>query len=121
MGKLLNIKQPVRSESSAISSIAEEEERGMQLQRQIGRNLTRCRDMRGLSVDSLAQQSGVDPAALRAAESGEAMPSLGLLWKVARRLNVSCLVLTGEQEEPQGISRRPDGRFIRSFAGSTRP
>ncbi len=109
MGKLLKMELSSRPELFLGTSIAEEEERGIQLQRQIARNLAHYRDLRGLSVDSLAHESGVDLAALRAAESGEAMPSLGLLWKVARVLDVSCLALTGEPEEWSDSSRLPNG------------
>lgn len=100
MGKLLKMEFPAPADMPANESIAAEEERGLQLQLRIARNLRAYRNIRGLDVDSLARQSHVEPEALREAESGEAMPSLGLLWKVARVLDVSCLALTGEADEP---------------------
>ena len=109
MGRFLKTEQLLPADVLVDASIAAEEERGIQLQQQIARNILQYRDMRGLSVESLAQQAGVETAALRAVESAEAMPSVGLLWKVARVLDVSCLALTGEPGEPIAMSHRPGG------------
>ena len=110
MGKLMRMELPLRADLLASTSIAEEEERGARLQQQIGRNLHLYRTMRALTVESLAQQAGVDSDALRAAEAGEAMPSLGLLWKVAPVLEVSCLAITGEPEDLVDMSHRTDAQ-----------
>jgi ribosome-binding protein aMBF1 (putative translation factor) len=96
MGKLLRMELPRRAEFPASPSIAEEEEEGARLQRQIGRNLRHYRTGRGLTVESLARVCNLDATVLQAAESGEAMPSLGMLWKIARVLDVSCLTITGQ-------------------------
>jgi transcriptional regulator with XRE-family HTH domain len=101
---------PLRADLLASKSIAQEEELGARLQQQIGLNLRHYRTMRGLTVESLAQHAGVDLDALRAAESGEAMPSLGLLWKVAPVLDVSCLALTGESEDLVDMSHRTNAQ-----------
>jgi len=109
MGRILNLGQGLRSDFFASSPIGEEEERGIELQRQIEQNLVRYRRMRGLSQESLARQAGVSLTALQQAESGEAMPSIGFLWKVAPALEVSCLALTGGQTASREIPRRSDG------------
>ena len=110
MGKLMRMVLSLRADLLAGTSIAQEEELGARLQQQIGRSLQHYRTMCGLTVQSLAGRAGVDIAALRAAESGEAMPSLGLLWKVAPVLDVSCLALTGEPEDPVDMSHRTDAQ-----------
>jgi hypothetical protein len=109
MGRPLNMEESFGPGFFARSMVSEEEQ-GIRLQRKIALNLTRFRQLRGLSLNALAERSGTNLTALQEAESGEAMPSLGLLWKVARALDVSCLALTGGSDALRGTSRQPASR-----------
>jgi len=56
----------------------------------IGRNLTRLRDQRGLSLLDLATLSHVSYWTLQEVELGRELPSVEVLWKLARALKVPC-------------------------------
>jgi transcriptional regulator with XRE-family HTH domain len=55
----------------------------------VGVNLRRLRIKRGLSLARLAERSGVSRAMLSQIELGRSAPTITLLWKVARALDVT--------------------------------
>ena len=62
---------------------------GRELTAAVGANLRRLRIKRGLSLERLAQRSGVSRAMLSQIELGQSTPTIALLWKVARALEVT--------------------------------
>jgi len=54
----------------------------------VGQNLRRLRTRRGLSLERLAKSSSVSRAMLGQIELGRSVPTINLLWKVARALDV---------------------------------
>jgi ribosome-binding protein aMBF1 (putative translation factor) len=56
----------------------------------IARNLIELRKQRGLSLLALSVQSGVNYQTLEEIELAHALPSIGVLWKLARLLGVPC-------------------------------
>jgi transcriptional regulator with XRE-family HTH domain len=54
----------------------------------VGQNLRRLRTRRGLSLERLAKSSGVSRAMLGQIELGRSVPTINLLWKVARALDI---------------------------------
>ncbi len=54
----------------------------------LGPNLRRLRSKRGLSLERLARRSGVSRAMLSQVELGQSAPTINVLWKVARALEV---------------------------------
>ena len=56
----------------------------------IGLNLRRLREKRGLGRRALARLVQSDSRALRQIEAGERLPDIGLIWRLARVLEVSC-------------------------------
>ncbi len=54
----------------------------------VGRNLKRLRTERGLSLEKLSQASGVSRAMLGQVELGQSAPTINVLWKMARALDV---------------------------------
>ena len=56
----------------------------------IGGNLCRLREKRGLSRRALARLVQSDSHALRQIEAGRRLPEIGLIWRLARVLQVSC-------------------------------
>jgi transcriptional regulator with XRE-family HTH domain len=65
----------------------------------VGGNLRRLRTRRGLSLERLAQSSGVSRAMLGQIELGQSAPTINVLWKIARALEVtfSALISTRTQ------------------------
>lgn len=65
----------------------------------VGGNLRRLRTRRGLSLERLAQISGVSRAMLGQIELGQSAPTINVLWKIARALEVtfSALISTRSQ------------------------
>jgi transcriptional regulator with XRE-family HTH domain len=55
----------------------------------VGGNLRRLRTRRGLSLERLAQISGVSRAMLGQIELGQSAPTINVLWKIARALEVT--------------------------------
>ncbi len=85
----------------------------------VGPNLRRLRTKRGLSLERLAQRSGVSRAMLSQIELGQSAPTINLLWKVARSLGVPFSALTGPgQDGSPHILRARDGKLLTNQEGS---
>lgn len=69
----------------------------------VGANLRRLRVQRGLSLERLARASGVSRAMLGQVELGQSTPTINVLWKVARALNVSFSTFLGRSEKPTTV------------------
>jgi transcriptional regulator with XRE-family HTH domain len=54
----------------------------------VGKNLRRLRVQRGLSLERLAKASGVSRAMLGQIELGQSAPTINVLWKIARALDL---------------------------------
>jgi len=63
----------------------------------VGANLRRLRSQHGLSLDGLAQLSGVSRAMLGQIELQQSTPTINVLWKIARALNVPFSALMAQQ------------------------
>jgi transcriptional regulator with XRE-family HTH domain len=61
----------------------------------IGVNLKRLRTKRGLSLEALARLSGVSRAMIGQIEAGRSMPTIGLLFKITRALDIPFAALMG--------------------------
>lgn len=69
----------------------------LELKRRVGENLARLRKRRALSLERLAALSGVSRAMLSQVEAGESTPTIALLWKIARGLDVRFADLLGDE------------------------
>lgn len=87
----------------------------------VGRNLRRLRMQRGLSLERLAKASGVSRAMLGQIELGQSAPTINVLWKISRALDVPFSALisstggTGTRVLRLHQSKRltsHDGRFV---------
>ncbi|MBL8924544.1 MAG: helix-turn-helix transcriptional regulator [Myxococcaceae bacterium] len=85
----------------------------------VGRNLRRLRTERGLSLEKLAQASGVSRAMLGQVELGQSAPTINVLWKIARAVDVpfSALIST-TQQSPVKVLREKDAKRLLSHDGS---
>ena len=72
----------------------------------VGVNLRRLRSKRGLSLERLAQRAGVSRAMLGQIELGHSVPTINLLWKIARALDVtfSALIMRHSEDAPRVLS-----------------
>jgi transcriptional regulator with XRE-family HTH domain len=64
----------------------------------VGMNLRRLRLRLGLSLEKLAAKSGVSRAMLSQIELGQSAPTINVLWKVARALDVTFATLIQTRE-----------------------
>jgi transcriptional regulator with XRE-family HTH domain len=65
----------------------------------VGANLRRLRMKRGLSLERLARRAGVSRAMLSQIELGHSAPTINLLWKVARALDVTFASLVTQRND----------------------
>lgn len=94
-----------------------DESGALELGRRVAENLRERRRLLGLSLDDLAQASGVSRAALSQIETCKTNPSLGVLWKVAVGLQIPFAELIGERREPISLLRRNEAEVLRSVDG----
>ena len=64
----------------------------------VGANLRRLRMRRGLSLEKLSQKSAVSRAMLGQIELGQSAPTINVLWKIARALDVTFATLIQARE-----------------------
>lgn len=74
----------------------------------VGGNLRRLRAQRGLSLERLARASGVSRAMLSQIELAQSVPSINVLWKVARALEVPFSGLVCAKRNPGPVVLRAD-------------
>lgn len=68
----------------------------------VGANLRRLRGERALSLEALAQRSGVSRAMLGQIELGQSAPTINVLWKIARALDLPFSALITGPQTPSG-------------------
>ena len=85
----------------------------------VGANLRRLRGQRNLSLERLAQASGVSRAMLGQIELHQSTPTINVLWKIARALNVPFAALMSRPAESQTkVMRAGLAKVLRSSDGS---
>lgn len=89
------------------------------LARSIGANLRRLRVKHGYSLERLATASGVSRGMLGQIELGKSVPTISLLWKIAKALDVpfSALNVDGEQAASH-VLRGKEAKILTSVDGS---
>jgi transcriptional regulator with XRE-family HTH domain len=85
----------------------------------IGRNLRSLRVRHGFSLERLAQASGVSRAMLGQIELGKSVPTISLMWKVAKALDVPFSALNVDLEATGSVVlRAKDAKILASHDGS---
>ena len=69
----------------------------------VGGNLRRLRKAHGLSLERLAELSGVSRAMLGQIETAKSVPTVSLLWRVADALGVPVATLVASESEPLAV------------------
>ncbi|MGE0867852.1 MAG: helix-turn-helix domain-containing protein [Kofleriaceae bacterium] len=81
----------------------------------VGGNLRRLRTKRGLSLERLAQSSGVSRAMLGQIELGQSAPTINVLWKIARALGVTFSALISARSQSGAlVLRAGDSKILTS-------
>ena len=81
----------------------------------VGGNLRRLRTRRGLSLERLAQISGVSRAMLGQIELGQSAPTINVLWKIARALEVTFSALISSRTQSGAlVLRSQDSKILTS-------
>jgi len=81
----------------------------------VGSNLRRLRTRRGLSLERLAQLSGVSRAMLGQIELGQSAPTINVLWKIARALEVTFSALISARTQTGAlVLRSKDSKLLTS-------
>jgi len=88
-----------------------------ELAQRVASNVRAQRQARGMSLDELAQASGVSRAALSQIESCKVNPTLGIMWKIASGFGVPFAELLGAHRPAASVLRRADTTVLRSTDG----
>jgi transcriptional regulator with XRE-family HTH domain len=101
---------PGAASSSSASSAAgaEPAEEATDLAPVVGANLRRLRTKRGLSLERLSQLSGVSRAMLGQIELGQSAPTINVLWKISRALEVTFSALMSSRSQSGALVMRSD-------------
>jgi transcriptional regulator with XRE-family HTH domain len=92
-----------------------QEEAMDEINRRIAERLRRLRRAGGLSLEELAERSGVSRAMLSQIETLKTNPTIAVVWKIARGLGVSFAELLGTTAAPDSrLARRSEARFLYS-------
>jgi transcriptional regulator with XRE-family HTH domain len=85
-----------------------------ELGKRVAENLRARRKARDMSLDDLAQASGVSRAALSQIETQKSNPTVGVLWKIAIGLGIPFAELIGAPKGGARVLRREDSQVLRS-------
>jgi transcriptional regulator with XRE-family HTH domain len=85
-----------------------------ELARRVADSLREQRRRRDMSLDQLAQRTGVSRAGLSQIETCKTNPSIGVLWKIASGLGIPFSELIGEGQQSVSVLRRGDAQVLRS-------
>jgi transcriptional regulator with XRE-family HTH domain len=106
-------------DDTLVSDAQQDADDADQLAVTVGRNLRRLRTKRGHSLERLAKLSGVSRAMLGQIELGRSVPTISLLWKVAKALEVPFSALTSDsQSRGTVVLRRDQAKTLASADGS---
>jgi transcriptional regulator with XRE-family HTH domain len=85
------------------------------LARRVADNLREQRKRRDMSLDQLAQLTGVSRAGLSQIETRKTNPTIGVLWKIASGLGIPFSDLIGESRISLSVLRRDETQVLRSL------
>ena len=109
---------PPTVRATAAQGGAADEDEPKDLAPAVGTNLRRLRSQRGLSLEKLAVRSGVSRAMLGQIELGQSAPTINVLWKIARALDVTFAALIQTREAGgTTVLRREEAKVLTSHGG----
>jgi transcriptional regulator with XRE-family HTH domain len=108
-----------RARSAAAPQAQAPEPAGPNLTSVLGQNLRRMRTRRGLSLERLAERSGVSRAMLSQVELGNSTPTINILWKISTALEIPfATLIADEKQEPVSVLRARASKLLTSHDGS---
>ncbi|AKU91947.1 helix-turn-helix domain-containing protein [Vulgatibacter incomptus] len=111
--------RPPKAKEAEPALDAETEIHGPDLAPTVGANLRRLRMRRGLSLEKLSQACGVSRAMLGQIELGRSAPTINVLWKIARALDVTfSALITARVASGTTVLRATEARRLTSADGS---
>jgi transcriptional regulator with XRE-family HTH domain len=85
----------------------------------VGSNLRRLRTKRGLSLERLSRASGVSRAMLSQIELGKSTPTINVVWKIARALDLPFSALIADRRARRlAVMRASTARVLTSHDGA---
>lgn len=78
------------------------------IHKKVGKNLHAIRKSRGLSLDNVAEMSGVSKAMLGQIERGDSNPTISVLWRIVNGLGISFTTLIEEVDSDITIATPGD-------------
>lgn len=78
------------------------------IHKMVGRKLLSIRKTRGLSLDQVAELTGVSKAMLGQIERGDSNPTISVLWKIVSGLQISFTSLIEDDEPKITVVRSED-------------
>jgi XRE family transcriptional regulator, regulator of sulfur utilization len=78
------------------------------ISKNISKNLKGFRKSRQLTLEELAEKSGVSKSMLGEIERGRTNPTITVLWKITQALKMPLTTLIGNQNEPYVLVRKND-------------
>jgi transcriptional regulator with XRE-family HTH domain len=106
---------------SPIDTAAEAVDGENQLAVTVGKNLHTHRLRHGLTLERLAKASGVSRAMLSQVELGRSMPTIKVVWKVARALDVPFSALISDNKDTGcRVVRLKESKYLTSNDGKFR-
>lgn len=89
------------------------------IEKEIGKRIKELRELKGLTLEALAQKTKLTKGYLSRLENSEKAPPVATLLSIARALDVRMASIFGEKEEPVSLSIvRKNERLITAGAGT---
>lgn len=101
------------TDSAAVSEAKEQAEKESLVSH--GQRVRESRSKQGLTVEELAERTGIDPEMLAQMEAGEVMLPLGQLIKLSKALSLKMSEVISEGAEPYTIVRADQGKAFLRF------
>jgi len=86
----------------------------------LAQNLKQLREQRKLSLDKVAEMSGISKTMLGQIERGESNPSIGTVWKIANGLKISFTALIHEPKSDTTVVTGNDIQVLMEDEGRVR-
>ncbi|WP_440119261.1 helix-turn-helix domain-containing protein [Paenibacillus sp. QZ-Y1] len=86
----------------------------------LAQNLKQLREQRKLSLDKVAEMSGISKTMLGQIERGESNPSIATVWKIANGLKISFTALIHEPKSDTTVVTSDDIQALMEEAGRVR-
>ncbi len=90
------------------------------LSKNVAVNLKRTRQARGMSLDQVAEQTGVSKSMLAQVARGEGNPTLSTLWKLSNGMKVPFNALTVSPKAPHEVVRTAEMQPILEDGGKVK-